>query len=82
MANRKSPSLSDVVQRAASAPRPAAASGGGSGGETRGLLLRVPMDLHRELRQLAVDEDTTLQALGVAALRALLAERASGAGGA
>ena len=44
---------------------------------TKGVLLRVPVELHRELRLLALDEDTSLQALGVEALEVLLASRSS-----
>lgn len=50
--------------------RPRAKAGG-----TKGLLLRLPPDLHRELRLRAVHEDTSLQALGVEALEMLLASR-------
>ena len=42
---------------------------------TKGVLLRLPVELHRELRLLALDEDTSLQALGVEALEMLLASR-------
>ena len=42
---------------------------------TKGLLLRLPMELHRELRLRAVHEDTSLQQLGVEALEMLLASR-------
>ena len=44
-------------------------------GVTKGLLLRLPVDLHRKLRQLSLDEDTSLQALGVEALEQLLEKR-------
>ena len=46
-------------------------------GETKSLILRLPVELHRELRQLALDTDTTLQALGVEALQRVLDERRS-----
>ena len=42
---------------------------------TKGVLLRLPVEFHRELRLLALDEDTSLQALGVEALEMLLASR-------
>jgi hypothetical protein len=38
----------------------------------RGLLIRVNADGLRALRQLALDQDTTLQALGIEALNDLL----------
>ena len=43
--------------------------------ETRGVLIQVPIETWRELRHLAVDEDRSLQALGIEALEALLASR-------
>ena len=46
-----------------------------SKGETRGVLIQVPIDTWRELRHLTVDEDRSLQALGLEALEALLASR-------
>ena len=44
-------------------------------GDTKGVLLRLPVYLHRELRLLALDEGTSLQALGVEALQRMLSER-------
>ena len=44
-------------------------------GATKGVLLRLPTELHRQLRQLALDDDTSLQALGMEALERLLEER-------
>ena len=44
---------------------------------TKGVLLRLPVELHRELRLLALDEDTSLQQLGVEALEMLLESRSS-----
>ena len=41
----------------------------------RGLLVRVNADGLRALRQLALDEDTTLQALAIEALNDLLRKR-------
>ena len=42
---------------------------------TRGVLIRVEQDLSRRLRQLALDEDTSVQALGVGAFETLLQAR-------
>ena len=42
---------------------------------TRGVLIRVESGLSRRLRQLALDEDTSVQALGVEAFEALLQGR-------
>ena len=42
---------------------------------TRGVLIRVERALSRRLRQLALDEDTSVQALGVEAFEALLQAR-------
>lgn len=41
----------------------------------KGILIHVEPELRRELRRIAVNEDTTLQALGVEALRRLIEER-------
>ena len=41
----------------------------------RGILIHVDPELARRLKRLAVDRDTTLQALGVEALTQLLATR-------
>ena len=66
----KNPSLSDAVHSAAQPePTPRAP------GATKSLILRLPAELHRDLRQLALDTDTSLQALGVEGLERLLAER-------
>ena len=40
----------------------------------KGVLLRLPPKLHRQLRQLSLDQNTTLQALGVEALERILEE--------
>ncbi len=67
----KNPSLSDAVHSAAQPePTPRAP------GATKSLILRLPAEL-RDLRQLALDTDTSLQALGVEGLERLLAERRS-----
>ena len=42
----------------------------------KGLLLRLDPAMHRRLRLLAVQEDTTVQQLGVEALEMLLQSRA------
>ena len=47
---------------------------GGRAGKV-GVLIHVEPELRKRLRRLAVDEDTTLQALGVEAFEQLLAER-------
>jgi hypothetical protein len=47
----------------------------GTGRHVRSLLIRVNADGLRALRQLALDEDTTLQALAVEALNDLLKRR-------
>ena len=44
-------------------------------GAMKGVLLRLQPKLHRQLRQLSLDEDTGLQALGVEALERILKER-------
>jgi hypothetical protein len=43
--------------------------------DVRGLLIRVNADGLRALRQLALDEDTTLQSLAIEALNDLLKKR-------
>ena len=74
--NRKT-SLSDAVHRAAGAdtrsdPKTPSSTRTGA---TKGVLLRLPAELHHQLRQLALDDGTSLQALGVEALERLLKER-------
>ena len=76
MTNHKT-SLSEAVHRAAGADTrggPKAPSSD-SPGATKGVLLRLPAELHHQLRQLALDDGTSLQALGVEALKRLLKER-------
>jgi len=71
------PSLSEAVHQAAQ-PAPAALTepaAPSTSGKSKSVLLRIDPELHRALRQLAVDSDTTLQALGVEALEALLSAR-------
>ena len=70
MAKRR-PSLADAVH---GATRPEAEAGREATGGTKGLLLRLPVELHRQLRQLALDRGTSLQALGVEALERTLRE--------
>lgn len=41
----------------------------------KGILIHVEAELRRELRRIAVNEDTTLQALGVEAFTTLVAQR-------
>ena len=73
---RKS-NLADAVHGAARAdnrPREKTAPSTDTGA-MKGVLLRLPPKLHRQLRQLSLDEDTSLQALGVEALERILKER-------
>ena len=76
MTKRKS-SLADAVHGAArvAARNRAKAPSQADTGSTKGVLLRLPTELHRQLRQIALDDDTSLQALGVEALQRLLEER-------
>ncbi len=76
MAKRKS-NLADAVHGASRADkrRRSKVLSSASTGETKGVLLRLPTELHRQLRQLALDDGTSLQALGVEALQRLLADR-------
>ena len=76
MTNRKT-SLSDAVHRAAGADTRSGPKVPSSArpGATKGVLLRFPAELHHQLRQLALDDGTSLQALGVEALERLLKER-------
>ena len=66
------------MHRAASADTrsgPKCAPSSARTGATKGVLLRLPAELHHQLRQLALDDGTSLQALGVEALERLLKER-------
>ena len=76
MVKRKS-SLADAVHGAARADTHIRlkAPSQSHPGVTKGVLLRLPVDLHRKLRQLALDEDTSLQGLGVEALEQMLEKR-------
>lgn len=82
MAKRKS-SLAEAVHGASSRPAGRSAVGtfkprtrvGPKASGTKGVLLRLPVELHRELRLLALDEETSLQQLGLEALEMLLASR-------
>ena len=81
MSKAKKLDLAGAVHGAArsqSEARRAPAAGGGRASSregTRGVLIRVEPDLSRRLRQLALDEDTSVQALGVEAFEALLETR-------
>ena len=68
--------LSDAVHRAAGADRRSDPNMPSSArpGATKGVLVRLPAELHHQLRQLALDNGTSLQALGVEALERLLKE--------
>ena len=76
MLKRKS-SLADAVHGAARADNRIRSkiSSQSHTGVTKGVLLRLPVDLHRKLRQLALDEDTSLQMLGLEALEQMLEKR-------
>lgn len=64
----------ELATRGLKAKGAASTKGGGREGLV-GVMLHVDPGLRRRLRQLALNEDTTLQALGVEALEALLASR-------
>ena len=71
-------SLADAVHSAASEPpRPAGRSTGRAPARAgkRGILIYVEPEMARSLKRLAVDKDTTLQALGREAFDALIAHR-------
>ena len=83
MSKAKKPDLAHAVHGAARpqpAPvRPARSASAAPGSlrapsrqGKRGVLIHVSPELSRRLRQLALDEDTTLQALGLEALERLL----------
>ena len=76
MAKSKS-SLADAVHGAARAAQRSSSKvpAQSDTGVTKGVLLRLPVDLHRKLRQLALDEDTSLQTLGLEALEQMLENR-------
>ena len=76
MVKRKS-SLADAVHGAARADKRirSKVSSQSDTGVTKGVFLRLPVDLHRKLRQLALDEDTSLQVLGLEALEQILDKR-------
>lgn len=77
MAKSKS-SLADAVHGAARTGErssPSKVPSQSDPGVTKGVLLRLPVDLHRKLRQLALDEDTSLQMLGLEALEQMIEER-------
>lgn len=74
--------LAEAVHGAATAPRPAPRARRGKGNArppsrqgTRGVLVHVSPELWRAMRQLALDEDTSVQALGLEALEGLLRRR-------
>jgi hypothetical protein len=62
-------------RRSAASARSAKAHQGRGERDVRGLLIRVNADGLRALRQLALDEDTTLQSLAIEALNDLLKKR-------
>ena len=74
----KPPDLASAVHRASS-PRPKTAaerrySPPATRQGTKGVLIHVTPEMSKALRRLAIDEDTTLQALGVRAFELLLAD--------
>ena len=72
---RRRQSLSEAVHGAAKPAGGSAPDSVPDQGATKGLLLRLPSELHRRLRQLALDEETSMQALGLEALEQILQER-------
>lgn len=70
-------SLADAVHSVAGEPREAVRSAGRAPGRAgkKGILIYVEPEMARSLKRLAVDEDTTLQALGLEAFDALIAHR-------
>ena len=64
-----------AVASVAGAPAAPVRARASSRAGTRGVLIRVEQDLSRRLRQLALDEDTSVQALGVEAFERLLETR-------
>lgn len=66
-------SLADAVHSVAGEPREAGRSPTRAG--KKGILIYVEPEMARSLKRLAVDEDTTLQALGLEAFDALIAHR-------
>ena len=73
LAKRKS-SLADAVHGAARADNRSRPTRDDMGAK-KGILLRLDPELHRQLRQLALDDGTSLQELGVSALQQLLRDR-------
>lgn len=79
MSKSRKVELAHAVHGAARAPQPSPAAQGRSPPRSRqgkrGVLIHVSPELSRRLRQLALDEDTTLQALGLEAFERLLETR-------
>ena len=73
MARRNTRDLAAAVHGAGARPN---ASTGPDGEEDRkGVLIRVPASMSKALRRVALDEDTTLQAIGIEAFEKLLEDR-------
>ena len=75
---KPSRSLADAVHGVAGEPPRAADRSSGrtpSRAGKKGILIYVEPEMARTLKRLAVDEDTTLQALGLEAFDALIARR-------
>lgn len=65
----KTPTLAEATHAAAGRARPKTVSRAGSSrAGRRAIVIYVPRDLHRRLRRRALDEDSSMQALGLAAL--------------
>ena len=81
MNRRKTPDLAGAVHGAAQPPAPPATTTptpgpGRSRQGKRGILIHVEPEMARRLKHLAVERDTTLQALGIEALTRLLGDAA------
>lgn len=75
--SRTQRSLADAVHSVAGEPREAGRSSGRAPGRAgkKGILIYVEPEMARSLKRLAVDEDTTLQALGLEAFGTLIDHR-------
>lgn len=67
------PSLTEIVQKNTASQTESNLPGNVR--NTKGVILRLPPHMHQALRQLALDEGTSLQALGIEALEQLLKVR-------
>ena len=80
MNRRKTLDLAGAVHGAAQPPAPPATTSTPGPGRSRqgkrGILIHVEPEMARRLKHLAVERDTTLQALGIEALTRLLGDAA------